>query len=278
MKNARQSEYATEDITALIRIIRDNRDVFLSEKRGQEILGWNAKDCAYWDNVIWTNRSPKRVEGLNLSGLSIQTADLSSFDSLKHLDLSHNRIVTITFPRHLEMINISNNVLTEIDCTSLSNLESLVASRNKMNKIKLPSDSKLKLLNISENKLKKLDLNQQHELKRVNFSSNQLLEVDLSDNHHLDVIKGRWNYLETIWMPSGLMNPFPNIEIKNNEKCKNGFPKISLKQDPKSPLEKQQTCKNTTQMVDIINAIISFRMPNKDSVVLSNDRHKIYIF
>ncbi|QZT35760.1 hypothetical protein K5X82_10570 [Halosquirtibacter xylanolyticus] len=276
--NLEQSIYDQKDVAALMQILRDNPKIFSSEEKGKEVLGWDDKECARWDHVIWSSDTPKRVEGLNLSGFDIEKIDLSSLIGLKNLDLSHNKIVSLSLPNSLEMIDISNNCLTKVDCSYMSSLESLVVSKNEITSILLPQYSKLQLLNIRCNQLKGINLSGQRKLISINFSTNYIKTIDLGFNHELKTIKGRNNELKTVWMPTLLKNPFPDIEIKNRPNSKYSFPRLKVKNILVNNELNKMYKKNAKEMVNMTNGIISFKIPNSDRVVAHKNNPKIYVF
>lgn len=273
-----QEVYNRNDIAVLMQIIEDNSDSFSSNESALKTMGWNNSDVAFWKHIIWNGDHPKRIEGLNLSGLGIAKLNIRGLDSLKHLDISNNRITSVSLPLSLEMLDVSKNQLESLSVESMSQLESLVADQNRIKAIRLPVFSKLRLLNVKDNQLKRLNVSMQSQLVSLNFGNNVIHSMDLSNNFHLRTIKGRNNYLKEMWMPSLLANSFPSLELRNCPKCKKLFPLLKLKKHGVQHQCPDHHRKNAEEMVSITNNIINFKMPKTSSQMVNKMGYNIYIF
>ncbi|PVU98032.1 hypothetical protein BB561_000136 [Smittium simulii] len=151
---------------------------------------------------------------LDLSGIGLSNLGkmLKKFTDLEHLNISNNRISTIsTLPKtivtlkaknnwfafdncktllcnvlpHLEYIDLSGNQITDISIFSgLLHLRTLIVSRNQIKSLKgLTQSRRIKHLDFSENLLTKFDLNQKQlpYLEELDLSKNRLTCMDNID-------------------------------------------------------------------------------------------------
>ena len=154
------------------------------------------------------------VQQMSITGVGLETIDVSKCDSLrvlsfnnnptKTLDLSKNpKLSSLTvnattaskYESQLESIDLSNNPeltylslqgnqntagkLTTVDLTANTKLESLFLQYNALTEVKL-GDNAITLLNVQNNQLATLDLTKLPKLKNLYASDNKLTALDFS--------------------------------------------------------------------------------------------------
>ena len=91
-----------------------------------------------FNSIEDANQNPEIVYDLNLSGQNLSEIPLNllKFKNLKKLDLSSNNISIlqkkIKLPENLELLNFSNNQLTEFSIFPLKKLKVLNLQKNKL--------------------------------------------------------------------------------------------------------------------------------------------------
>lgn len=153
--------------------------------------------------------------GITLRSCRIIDIEFESFNdlnSLKYLDLSHNKIHTLKLgvidePKQLTFLNLSYNLITEFPLglfDQLTNLELLDLKGNKISKIELGIFDplvKLKFLDLSSNVLISKELN-----PYIFDQSPHITFMDFSRNDMADA-------------PENLLHAFHSIEILNLDRC-----------------------------------------------------------
>lgn len=139
---------------------------------------------------------PSTVNTLNLENNCLTYLDFTDNASLVNINLSFNKIKTITFPNEskLENIYIDHNNLENLDLKNQHSLVNLEAQNNKLTKINISDSYKLKFLNLDYNKLESLDLSRQESLIELSAHHNMINDlilhnhpivekITLNDNH-----------------------------------------------------------------------------------------------
>lgn len=164
------------------------------------------------------------IDILKLSNINVLILDnnkISLIDNIppnvKYLSLCNNSISyvnTLALPKHLQILHISNNSLTNIDISD-TNITSLICDHNDITSVKL--NDTIKSLNISHNSLTKISL--PNSLETYNCSFNEIVSFN--------------NIPTNLKTFIGYENPFKKISsrIVKLEKC------IGLADDVVSSLE-----------------------------------------
>lgn len=139
---------------------------------------------------------PSTVNTLNLENNCLTCLDFADNASLVNINLSFNKIKTITFPNEskLENIYIDHNDLESLDFKNQNSLINLEAQNNNLTKINISDSYKLKFLNLDYNKLSSLDLSRQESLIELSAHHNMITDlilhnhprmkkITLNDNH-----------------------------------------------------------------------------------------------
>ena len=119
------------------------------------------------------------LETLVIQDCYISGVVLSGCTSLKHLDLSGDR-------------------LTEISVSDCAGLENLLARENAFTSIDLSNNAALRFIDLYENKLESLDVSACTELFKLNCQRNSLTGIDLSNNLKLTELELRTNLIASV--------------------------------------------------------------------------------
>lgn len=150
----------------------------------------------------------KAVKELNIDGWGIK--DLSGieyFEALETINISNNLIKDINLSANVNLITIiaSNNQLSTIDLSNNLAVKNINISNNDFNNIDLSSNPGIVDLNISNNNLKSIDVTVLPDLKTLKLSNNNIASLDVSKNLSLITFEADNNYLS-------------NIDLSNNDK------------------------------------------------------------
>jgi len=131
------------------------------------------------------NLSYLRVCAEDISGGgSLTSADLSGNPLLKTVDLSCNKLTSITFGANtlLTTLRLGHNSLAKLSLGGLSVLASLDCSYNELTSLWLGANAALQTLDCASNKLASLDVSELSALQTLDCSDNVLTALDLSRN------------------------------------------------------------------------------------------------
>jgi len=181
---------------------------------------------------------------LYLSYLRLTTIDLSQNTKLTNLHINangmtyinerlpiekHAPITAIDLSRNTQLVtlDVSDNLLTSLDVSALTQLTSLAAFKNQLDNISLPlNNTALTELNISANKLLSLGLGSLAALTTLDASHNLLLQLDLSNNTKLISLDLSDNTLSSL--------DFSNLpDLKEVSLSSNQFVNVSFSGNPK---------------------------------------------
>lgn len=128
-------------------------------------------DCSSVDQFFL---DPGPVRGINLSGNS----------TIKGLECSENGITELDVSNLTELIflDCTNNKLTSLNVSKNRNLELLVVSQNKLSEIDISNNTNLEGLYCSYNKLTSLNLSKNLKLTTIDCFNNLLTSLDVSKN------------------------------------------------------------------------------------------------
>ncbi|KAF8606728.1 L domain-like protein [Ceratobasidium sp. AG-I] len=161
------------------------------------------------------------VENIDLSNNGLKNiAGLSNLATLVTLSLDHNSLATLCvdgpLPR-LRVLRLSNNKLTELDCSQFTNLRTLYADNNRLGHLR-HADKARRLENLSlrnqNGRGLHLSVSSVRDIKRMYLSGNPLepgfLDVPCYNLIYLEVAACRLSTL-----PAELSRLIPNIRVLN---------------------------------------------------------------
>ena len=140
---------------------------------------------------------PSTVNTLNLEKNCLTCLDFTDNASLVNINLSFNKIKTITFPNEskLENIYIDHNNLENLDLKNQYSLVNLEAQNNNLTKINISDSYKLKFLNLDYNKLASLDLSRQESLIELSAHHNMITDLILHNHPRMKTITLNDNHI-----------------------------------------------------------------------------------
>ncbi len=152
--------------------------------------------------------------------LSVWEDALSEISVLNGHDRQISSIEGINYLTGLEILDISQNEISEMKLVSLKKLDVLIGDDNPVRKIDLSGNSSLKYIYLQDcrlseasfpvgieklylknNALESIDLKKYKSLSELNLSGNLLSEIDLSDNSALKYLWLTDNRLEKVLLP-----------------------------------------------------------------------------
>jgi hypothetical protein len=119
----------------------------------------------------------------NVTNLTLENGNITDIknipESITHLHLQNNLLERLSFThllRNVKVLNVNNNLISDIDLTTTPHLTDLNVSNNQLSEIKnLPST--LQILNVSFNNISQIDLLGLHNLKSFICNNNQLISI-----------------------------------------------------------------------------------------------------
>lgn len=143
----------------------------------------------------------------NLNYLDVSQNSITNFSeylklkSIKHLKANNNKITNFQLSPSLELLDISNNKLTELAISS-SKLKELNMSHNNIESFKLTNNKSLIDIDLSNNNLKVLHFIEENNINKLNLSVNKLddnlcNEISKCSNlENLDISQNKVSSLE----------------------------------------------------------------------------------
>ena len=164
------------------------------------------------------------LDNVNLTSLK----GLEGFVGLETLHCSNNQLTELDLSAltNLMELNCSNNQLTELDLSALTNLKLLYCSYNQLTKLDISNNLALEYLSCMSSQLKTLDVTNNKNLTYLEVDNNQLESIDISQN----------TALQTLWIPS---NKLTSLDLSSN-------PNLNY-------LYCQSNCLSTLDVSNIIN-------------------------
>ena len=164
------------------------------------------------------------LDNVNLTSLK----GLEGFVGLETLHCSNNQLTELDLSAltNLMELNCSNNQLTELDLSALTNLKLLYCSNNQLTKLDISNNLALEYLSCMSSQLKTLDVTNNKNLTYLEVDNNQLESIDISQN----------TALQTLWIPS---NKLTSLDLSSNPNLNN--------------LYCQSNCLSTLDVSNIIN-------------------------
>lgn len=170
----------------------------------------------------------KDYKELDLSGYELDSLKgLEYFTGLTKLNLSNNLLKNIDLSKNINLIELdaSNNYLTNITLTGLTKLTKLNLDYNDFSSIDLSVNEGITNLSINNNELTSLTLPTSNKIQELNLSANDLLDVDflsrltelrvlsLDNNNIINVNLSISNKLETLSISD---NNISNLQLSNS--------------------------------------------------------------
>ena len=156
-------------------------------------------------NLAYTHElDDEELAGISaLSCPSYEIADVSGIEkiiNLEYLNLSSNVLTEIDLQSNtmLEYVDLNNNDIDMIDLTGLTELKRLLLQSNAITEINLSSNVSLKELNLGFNNLASIDLENNIGLEILYLNNNDFDEVILNANSELIALHIETNNIETL--------------------------------------------------------------------------------
>jgi len=154
-----------------------------------------------------------KVSNSNISNLT----GIEAFINLIKLDFNQNQLTNLNLTNNnLKFLDCSNNIITTINITNLSNLESLVCEYNQLTNIDVSQNYNLNYLKLNNNGLSSIDVSQNLVLRYLNIAYNQFIStLDVSQNTSLMFLLASNNQITSVDV--GQNNVLESIFIWNNQ-------------------------------------------------------------
>lgn len=130
-------------------------------------------------HVKWDERSPRRIVGMTLEGVSADRLSLAPFGSLR-------------------AVEISSSDIGSLDLSGCSYLKTLICEDDGIAELDLAGCVRLSELRCAGNRLTELDLSDLRALGVLDCSGNELTELALQNSPHLRELDCRGNMLERV--------------------------------------------------------------------------------
>ncbi|KQO34299.1 hypothetical protein ASF10_00840 [Flavobacterium sp. Leaf82] len=177
-------------------------------------------DTGVSDGKVLTS-SINKLTFLNVSGAKISSLEgIDGFSALTNLICSGNQLTSLDLSNNyaLQILDSSNNRLTELYTSKSNNLVALTCENNLLSTLDIINNTALDLLDFSGNQLSSIDLSQHKALSQLFCASNQLTKLDLSKNILLKDLNCSSNQLISLNLKNGNntnLHSF-NIHLENN--------------------------------------------------------------
>jgi hypothetical protein len=190
------------------------------------LSGFNFKIDSNNDNQIQVSEA-QQVSYLNVSFSSITNlSGIENFTNLLNLQINNNLLTNIDVSTliNLKELLCNNNYLTNIDLSGLTNLETLDCQRNLLTNIVLTDLTNLFYLNCTNNSLTTLNTTTLNSLEYLFCESNQLTNLNVSQNIVLRIFNCQHNQLTNIDVSDNLLleglyctdNSLTSIDLSQN--------------------------------------------------------------
>lgn len=154
------------------------------------------------------------VSGENIADLT----GIEDFIALEVLNCSDNALTDLDLNKNVVLITIdcSSNTFSEIDFSANIALTTIDCSNNTLTNLDLTANSNLINLNISNNSFSTFLPSNIPSLEDFNCDSNQLTDLDLSSNSALTVLSCESNVLEVLNLKNGQNASLATLNAQNN--------------------------------------------------------------
>ena len=200
-----------------------------------------SEDCNFGETYVPDDNFEQALINLGYDSGPLNDYVLTAnIEALTSLDVSGNTIADLTGIEDfvaLENLNFSNNVVSELDLSSNTNLLSLDCSNNALTDLNVESNTVLTTINAASNAIISLNLNENTNLTGLNISNNgftsftpsevlslqvlncdanQIIELNFQQNQSLTSISCQSNLLETLNIRNGQNAILSNLDAQNN--------------------------------------------------------------
>jgi Leucine-rich repeat (LRR) protein len=171
---------------------------------GKEVNAMKLSDIEFDDEVFKTVVMASGVENAeeltHIRGRkkSIKSAKgIEHFSNLKFLDLTRNMLAELDLTHNplLEELYVGNNQLEELDLSCNPNLTHLEIFINDIAELDLSASSKLENLYANGNELSELDLSASEYVEELQVSDNNLKQITLAEPARLKICMAQNNFL-----------------------------------------------------------------------------------
>ncbi len=128
----------------------------------------------------------------------VSTEDINDVTDLNIFDKNIVDLTGIEDFESLEVLNCSNNRLTNIDISQNTQLVEFNCASNLLETLDVSLNTSLETLNCSDNRLLILDISQNGLLRNLDFTSNQVSMINTSQNDSLVSLRGSNNRLSNL--------------------------------------------------------------------------------
>ena len=145
-------------------------------------------------------RGLDRLTELHLSGVRLESIDLSGCTSLKQFYSASSHWGDLSFPdQQLEVLSLVDcPFLQDIDVSGQSELERLHCDRTPLKKLRFGENGRLAEVRLLKTELRRLDVSGLSGLKRLECPEGQLSELELGERSGLERLVCTKNRLETL--------------------------------------------------------------------------------
>ncbi|WP_111683809.1 T9SS type A sorting domain-containing protein [Winogradskyella tangerina] len=200
-----------------------------------------SEDCNFGETFVPDDNFEQALIDLGLdSGPLDDFVITANIEGLLTLDISGNGISDLTGIEDfeaLENFNCSDNLLSEIDLSSNSNLLSLNCSNNQLLELEVSNNSALNSIDCSNNTISSINLSNNTNLADLNIASNNftsflpsdvlslqaidcqdnfIIELDFQFNTNLTSLNCQSNMLESLNIKNGQNNLLASFDAQNN--------------------------------------------------------------
>ena len=125
------------------------------------------------------------LKTLDFSYNLVTSLDLSNNTKLTDVNISSNKLTSLTLPASVVNVDASNNLLTNLDVSTLTELTDLNVNKNKLVSLFVEKNKLLTSLDCANNSIASLDLSKLVYLTSLSCGGNDLTSLNLSKNTQL---------------------------------------------------------------------------------------------
>lgn len=130
--------------------------------------------------------------------LSLGIEDSSNIIEIRARKRSIRKVNGLEYFPNLKLLDLTRNLITEIDTSKNPLLEELYLGSNEIEELDLSNNTQLTHLEIFNNDISELDLSHLSRLENLYANKNDLVSVDLSNNPDIEEIQLSDNDLEAL--------------------------------------------------------------------------------
>ena len=153
---------------------------------------------------------------------------LGSIKSVSCTNKNVSSVNGIQYLTNLEILDVSNNQLTNIDVSNNTKLEKLFVDYNQLTSLDIGNNANLKSLMVSNNQLTNLNVRNNEKLEYLYANNNNLKELDVSNNAILRYLYAYVNKLTSLDVSNNVNleslyvyeNKLTSLDVSNNANLK----------------------------------------------------------